>query len=248
MELLLDLTLFFIIGLVSGVMSGTFGIGGGSIRIPLLNVAGFPLITAYGTNLFVIPFSSAMGVYTQQKNVNWDFAPYIILGGIFGSLLGAVFAGFLDPVFLAFTFVGVSILTVLGINLSQIHPELADKIEPTRVNIVGGTFFLNFLTGIRGGSGGSLFPAFLKTMKVDIREAIATSLVATIFTASVAILVYWYRGNIDLWPSITVLFGSVIGSRLGSQITLKVKPKWLEIGLSVLVIVLSLIVLIKTLF
>jgi len=37
-------------------MSGMFGVGGGSIRTPLLYIAGLPLGTAYGINFFVIPY------------------------------------------------------------------------------------------------------------------------------------------------------------------------------------------------
>ena len=49
---------YLCIGLLAGFMSGVFGIGGGSIRIPLLNLAGLPLLSAFGVNLLVIPFSS----------------------------------------------------------------------------------------------------------------------------------------------------------------------------------------------
>ncbi len=47
-----------------------FGIGGGSVRIPLLNLAGLPLLTAFGVNLFVIPFSSLIGAISQRANIN----------------------------------------------------------------------------------------------------------------------------------------------------------------------------------
>jgi len=53
--------------------------------------------------------------------------------------------------------------------------KVAQKINPNAKTIIGGTFFLNLLTGMRGGSGGSLFPPFLRTMKIDVHKAIATS-------------------------------------------------------------------------
>ncbi len=34
-------------------MSGMFGIGGGTVRIPLLNLVGLPLLSAFGINLFI---------------------------------------------------------------------------------------------------------------------------------------------------------------------------------------------------
>jgi len=41
--------------------------------------------------------------------------------------------------------------------------------------------------------------------------------------------------------------GSVIGARIGSNISLKTKPEWLEIGLTVLVISLAFITIYKAL-
>lgn len=98
---------------------------------------------------------------------------------------------------------------------------------------------------MRGGSGGSLFPPFLKTMRLDIHTAIATSLFVTIFTASAAVVIYWYRGDIVFLPAIVVIVSSIIGVRIGSLISLKTQPKWLEIGLSIFVLLLALLVIYK---
>ena len=63
------LVIYLCIGILSGFMSGMFGIGGGSVRIPLLNLAGFPLLNAFGISLFVIPFSSFAGALRHRKNI-----------------------------------------------------------------------------------------------------------------------------------------------------------------------------------
>jgi len=70
-------------------------------------------------------------------------------------------------------------------------------------------------------------------------------LFATIFTAIVGAIVFWYRGDIVLLPALAVIVGSVIGARTGSLISLRTKHIWLEIGLSILITILALIVLIK---
>jgi uncharacterized membrane protein YfcA len=245
METIMLLMICLLIGFLAGFISGMFGIGGGSVRTPLLYVAGLPLLGAFGINLLVIPFSSIIGAISHGKNINWKFAPYVVIGGALGSLMGAFLAGLIPTLVLAIIFVIVSVMTVSGIFLDRIAPKFAQKIKPDAKNIVGGTFLLNLLTGMRGGSGGSLFPPFLRTMRLNMREAIATSLFATIFTAIAAVIVYWYRGDIILLPAIVVIIGSMAGARIGSLISLKTKPAWLEIGLSIFVVILALIVMFK---
>jgi len=113
--------------------------------------------------------------------------------------------------------------------------------------MIGVAFFLNLITGMRGGSGGSLFPPFLKTLQLNIHQAIATSLFVTIFTSVAATCIYWNRGNIVWMPAIAVLGGSLIGARIGSRISVKTKSQWLEIGLSFFVIALAFMTIYKAL-
>ena len=243
----MDLLIYLCIGLIAGLMSGIFGIGGGSIRIPLLNLAGLPLISAFAINLFVIPFSSLIGAITHRKNIVPKISFHVILGGTLGSIIGAYFVGLIPNLVLAILFVITAIITVLAIYLDKIAPDFSKKIRPNRYNIISISFVLNLITGMRGGSGGSLFPPFLRAMQLNIHKAIATSLFVTIFTAIFAVIVYWERGNIIWMPALFVLAGSTAGARTGSKISLKSQPKWLEFGLSALVIVLALLTVYKAL-
>ena len=59
-----------IIGLIGGFGSGLFGIGGGSIRIPLLNLAGFTLISAFGMNLMALPVTCLTRAVSQRQNID----------------------------------------------------------------------------------------------------------------------------------------------------------------------------------
>ena len=245
MEPITQMIIYFLIGLLAGFMSGMFGIGGGSVRIPLLNLAGLPLLTAFGINLLVIPYSSLVGAISQRKNIDWKIAFYMIIGGTLGSLIGAFLAGLIPTLVLAIIFVVTAFITVFGMYLDRIAPRFAQKINPSSKSIITGAFCLNLITGLRGGSGGSLFPPFLKTMKLDIHRAIATSLFVTIFTSISAVFIYWNRGDIIWIPALFVLIGAMIGARIGSKVSLKTKPFWLEIGLIVFIIALAFITIYK---
>ena len=160
----------FVIGLVAGFMSGMFGIGGGSIRTPLLILSGIPPLSAFAINLVVIPFSSLVGALTHRVNVDVRTGVYVIVGGCLGSFVGALLVGLVPRIVLAFLFLASSVVTVFGMYLYKIAPKVYGKINPTPQSIMFGAFILNLITGMRGGSGGSLFPPFLRMMKLDIRK------------------------------------------------------------------------------
>ncbi len=206
----MDLTafiIFLLIGLTAGVMSGMFGIGGGSVRVPLLAMAGLAMIDAFGINLFVIPFASSVGAYTHRENIDRTVAKWVIIGGTLGSVTGAFLVGLFPNLILAIIFFITAVITVLVIYLHKLAPKFSESINPTRGHFIGFAYLLNLITGIRGGSGGSLFPPFLKAMRLHISKAIAASLLVTVFTALFAMFIYWGRGNIELVTGIAVLIG-----------------------------------------
>ena len=80
-----------IIGIVSGIVSGT-GMGGGTILIFLLTfMCGIEQHTAQATNLiFFIPTSIvAIIVNIKNKNIKFKIATIISIFGILGAIVGA---------------------------------------------------------------------------------------------------------------------------------------------------------------
>ncbi|MBN2542181.1 sulfite exporter TauE/SafE family protein [bacterium] len=235
------------IGLISGFMSGMFGIGGGTLRIPLLNLAGLPLLSAFGINFLVIPFSSFIGALSQRRNIAKKIVVYAIIGGVLGEIIGAYSVGFIPTQILAIIFVFLCFLVAFGIFSNKIIPKLSQKVKPTRGNIFSSSFLVSFITGLRGGSGAQIFPALFNSFGLETHKAIATSLTVSIFTAFGAIPIYWNRGNIVWLPAFCVLIGSIIGARIGSKVSLKTKPILLEIGLTILIMALASTVIYKSL-
>jgi uncharacterized membrane protein YfcA len=80
------------IGLITGIFSGLFGIGGGLIMVPTLVLfVGFTQKMAQGISLAVIIPVSVSGalIHNAHGNVNWNVVFWLALGGIMGGLLGA---------------------------------------------------------------------------------------------------------------------------------------------------------------
>ena len=126
-----QIIIFFLIGLLAGFMSGMFGIGGGSVRIPLLNLTGLPLLTAFAINLFVIPFASGVGAISHKKNIDYKIALHVIIGGTLGSLVGAFLTGLIPTLVLAIIFVITSLITIIGVSIGVFitRPAYANTIE-----------------------------------------------------------------------------------------------------------------------
>jgi uncharacterized membrane protein YfcA len=238
---------YLAIGLLAGLMSGVFGIGGGSVRIPLLNVAGLPLLSAFAINFLVIPFASAVGAFAQKANIIRTVGLYAVVGGVVGEVLAAGLVGLIPTLALAIIFVVVSAVVVFGVISQRLVPAVVAQLHPGPRQVVTTSFGVSLITGLRGGSGASLFPAVFRGLGLNTHQAIATSLYVSIFTALGAIPIYGLRGDIPIFPAIFVLVGSMLGAGLGSKISLRAKPKWLDIGLSTLIIGMALLTVYRAL-
>jgi uncharacterized membrane protein YfcA len=96
--------LFLAIGLVAGVLSGLFGIGGGVMIVPaLLLLTRMEPVAATGTSLaaLLLPVG-ALGAwqYYKEGNVNVLAALCIALGLAVGAYFGARYAQGLSPLVL----------------------------------------------------------------------------------------------------------------------------------------------------
>jgi uncharacterized protein len=83
-----------LIGLVGGITSGLFGVGGGVVMVPAMMLALSPPIRdvkmAIGTSLVVIVPTAIMGSFKhhQQGNVQWVIAAMLVPTAIIGSYIG----------------------------------------------------------------------------------------------------------------------------------------------------------------
>lgn len=82
------------IGLIGGVTSGLFGVGGGVVMVPaMMFFMGMGIKASVGTSLAVIIPTAMMGTYQHNRfeQVEWRMAlslvPFAIGGGFIGSWL-----------------------------------------------------------------------------------------------------------------------------------------------------------------
>ena len=92
-----------LVGVVSGALAATLGIGGGVIFVPaLVVIAGFEQQLAQGTSLAIIIPTTLIAaiVHAKAQRVDWPNVVRLSAGGIVGSLAGAVTALSVDELLL----------------------------------------------------------------------------------------------------------------------------------------------------
>jgi hypothetical protein len=86
-------------GILVGLMTGFFGVGGGFLIVPALALAlGMPMAIAVGTSLAIIAINSASGIVAQAGTGAFDVpvAVLFIVGGLVGGFTGGRLAGRVD--------------------------------------------------------------------------------------------------------------------------------------------------------
>lgn len=84
-----------LIGLVGGISSGLFGVGGGVVMVPAMLLFATLAIRdtqqAIGTSLLVIIPTAIIGAFRHKTlgNINWPVAWMLVPGAILGGWIGA---------------------------------------------------------------------------------------------------------------------------------------------------------------
>jgi uncharacterized membrane protein YfcA len=82
-------------GIVVGILSGLFGVGGGFLIVPtLVFVAQVSMRQAVATSLLIITLISGAGFFSFAQNnvLDWQLLSYVCIGGLFGMLAGRLMA------------------------------------------------------------------------------------------------------------------------------------------------------------
>ena len=81
-----------LIGIISGIISGFFGSGGGLIVVPsLIHILKYDERIARGTSIFIVlPLViTSSFFYIKNSNIDWNLGIKIIISGCIGGFLGS---------------------------------------------------------------------------------------------------------------------------------------------------------------
>ncbi|MDD2384058.1 MAG: sulfite exporter TauE/SafE family protein [Sulfurospirillaceae bacterium] len=227
-----------LIGILVGFSSGFFGIGGGTILVPILISMGYDIKTAIGISVMQMIFSSMFGSYVNHRAGVLQFNSGVFLG--FGALLGATLTGpivkTLPPKVLLIIFAGVLVLSIYKFFAAPSEP----KSEPVESK------FLLFVIGaaigaiaISLGTGGAIFltPILVGFLHWDIKKAVGTALFFVTFGSLSGFISLAMNGLVDYHAGFLVGLGSLAGVYFGVKLSHRVDKKIQKKALLILYVI-----------
>jgi uncharacterized membrane protein YfcA len=181
--MLQDLVFYLIGGAAAGLLAGLFGVGGGTILVPVLLLlfaaSGIPselwMHMAIGTSLAVIVLNaiSSMRAHHRRGAVRWDIVWQLTPGVVVGAVLGAWIADRMSSQTLALIF--ASFLVLVGVQLLTARQPKPHRNVPPTPGVVAAGGIIGTVSALVGIGGGSLTVPFLAWCNVNMANAVATS-------------------------------------------------------------------------
>lgn len=222
---------YLALGAVAGFLGGMFGLGGGTVLVPVLlmlfEAQQFPaehaMHLALGSSMAIIFFTAlaSMRKHHQHGAVNWRVVFGITPGVLLGTTLGTLFAASVSPHFLTIFFALFVYFAAMQI-LLDIRPHAARQLPGMAGITLMGTF-TGWLSTLVSVGGGTMTVPFLIWCNVPIRHAIGTASAIGFPIAVGGTLGYIFTGmHATGLPSSTlgyVYLPAMLGCALASIIT-----------------------------
>ena len=232
MSAVLEALLGVAIGVVSGMLSGLFGVGGGIVMTPGLQVVlGAPPIVALATPLPVILPTALTGALTYRNAGELDqrAAAWMIGPGVLASVFGALLTRVLDTHLLLV--VTASLLAYQSIAILRgSRQRRGSSVEATPSMYIGIGLFAGFVSGLLGIGGGLVMvPMLAGWLGMPLKRALGTSLLAIVVLVIPGTITHAALGHID-WALVLVLIvGAVPGARIGARVALGAHERTLRL-------------------
>ena len=249
-------------GVVTGLLAGLFGIGGGAIIVPVLfevfRILGVPdevrMQLCLGTSMAIIVPTTirsyrahrAKGLVNQEVVRCWAFP------AVLGVAAGAVIAAFAPGKVFKLAFVVIAAIISAKLLFGRESWTFGRGL-PGRAGMVVYGFVIGFASSLMGISGGSLATMVMTLYGVPMHNAVATSAGLGIPIAIAGTIGYLFAGlpHQSLLPPLSIGFVSVIGvliiapissyiAPLGARLAHALPRRRLEIGFGLFLLAASL--------
>jgi uncharacterized membrane protein YfcA len=242
----LEFVLGVLTGLVAGVMSGLFGIGGGTVMTPAVQaLLGAPPIVALATPLPAIFPTAITGAWTYRQGGELDerAAAWIVGPGILGAIVGAALTDVIDTDLLLVVTALLLAREAVKILQGAARREAAgEPSEGTPMQLAGIGLAAGFVSGLLGVGGGIIIvPLLSGILRMPLKRALGTSLLAIVALVIPGTIVHAALGHIDWAIFVALTVGAVPGARIGARLALGTRERTLRllVGSFLLVVALA---------
>jgi uncharacterized membrane protein YfcA len=217
------------IGLLAGLLSGLFGVGGGTVIVPLLVlILGFDQRLAAGTSLAAIVPTATVGVisYALHGSVAWIPALLLAAGAVVGAQIGTWLLPRLSQTILRWAFVGFLVLVIVSLFLVVPSREAELVLTlPSGAGLVALGVVTGITAGLIGVGGGIIVvPALMLVFGTSDLVAKGTSLLMMIPTAVSGTIGNVRRRNVDLVAAAIIGVAACTTTALGAWLATVLDP------------------------
>ncbi|MDE1570321.1 sulfite exporter TauE/SafE family protein [Aquabacter sp. P-9] len=248
-------------GIITGLLAGLLGVGGGAVIVPVLyEVFGFlgvdeslRMQLCVGTSLAII-VPTSMRSHSAHK-ARGSVVPGVLetwrIPAILGIIGGSAIAGFANGKVLQVAFVIIALMMATKALSGRADWRLADHL-PGKPVMWGYGFFIGLASSLIGISGGGLSTMVLTLYGVPIRAAVATSAGIGMLIPIPGIIGFAIAGwpHMDELPPLSIGYISVIGflfmapisslvAPFGARIAHALPQRGLEIGFGIFLLLMA---------
>jgi uncharacterized protein len=229
-ELLLLAALIIVAGLVTGVLAGLFGIGGGALIVPVLyevfRVLGVPDEVRFqlcvGTSIAIIVPTNVFSYFTHRGKgaVMMEVVRAWAVPAVIGVAAGSAIAAFAPGAVLKLAFVLIATVIAFKLLFGRETWRLADDL-PGSAAMASYGVFVGLSASLMGISGGSVSNMILTLYGKSIHKAVATSAALGVPITAAGTIGYMLAGlpQQALLPPLSLGFVSLIGFALMAPVS-----------------------------
>ena len=228
-----DVAIGVAIGLGSGVLAGLFGVGGGILMTPGIQVllAASPIV-ALATPLPAIFPTALAGALAYRRGGELDMraAAWLVGPGLAGAVLGAWLTDHIDTTMLLLVTALLLGWQAVAIIRTARRPGRRAVREASAPILGGIGAVAGFVSGLLGIGGGLVMvPLLAGWLGMPLKRALGTSLLVIVALVVPGTIVHAALGHIDWGICLALILGGVPGARLGAALALGAKERTLRI-------------------